>query len=291
MTNSLQLPPKIAEAIIDEKVIPEWGILDYCRYAWEHNGHTNSCLWGEKGNYKSALSLLFGRDLLKDYDKVLHFTVTSLDEFKELLRETTESKRRIAWANLDDISVYLPTTLYYRDSKLWELLKRDFTAIRVFLANLMYSAPKKKDVLKLFIDDMNFEVEVKSSMRYTLQRWIHETNPEDRIVNNERAIRLQKNVEFNPFDIPIEIFSKYEVKRLKLAEQTNKEVVDYLDQDEPVNYSRMPIKKIAQLINAEKGRFALANGVVSKARVMGELGLGETKARMVVTYINETEGA
>ena len=167
-------------------MIPDWGLIDYCRNAWNVNGHTNTVIWGEKGNFKSALSLLFGFELLQDWDKVLHWTVTNLDEFKLALKEVTEGKR-IAWLNLDDVSVYLPTTLYYTNPKLWEVLKKDFTAIRVFIANLMYSAPKKKDVLKLFIDDVNFEVEAKSSKRYTLQRWIRETDPEDPIKNNSRA--------------------------------------------------------------------------------------------------------
>ncbi len=283
----IYVPPKIASALYDQKIIRHWDLVDYCRDAWERNGHTNTCIWGEKGNFKSAFSLLIGFALLKDWDKVLRWTITSLEEFKGGIKEALEiSPRRVAWMNLDDVSVYLSTMLYRTHPKLWEKLKTDFTSIRVSLANLVYSAPKKKDVLRLLTDDMNFEVEVNSSKHYTLNGWIQETDPLDRIQNKQRAIQLREDVPFNPYNIPSSIFTKYEAKRLKLATSEHSELLDVMSNEEVVKYSRMPLVKLAQIIQSDKTRFSNDKGW-SRAKIMGELSLGYVKASQLVNYVKD----
>ena len=306
LAGNVIVPYRIAQAIIDEKVVPGWNLTSYCRDAWENNRHVLTVLWGEKGNFKSALTIIEMYKLLQDWDKVLHWTITSRLEFKDGLKEIAEvcfkkdakgdliaTHRRIACMNLDDVAVYLPTNLYYVDNQLWSVLKSDFTAIRVGLANLFMSAPKKKDILDLFLSDMNFDCEVKSSKYYTLNRWIQETDPYDRKSNNERAIQLNppddpRGYPFNPYEIPTDIFSKYELKRLKLAAGANQSVIDRLDNDEEQAFNRMPLKALANLIYERRNDLLDEKGKLSKSLVMAEFSLGITKAYGAINYLKDS---
>lgn len=155
-------------------VVKGWHIEDYLRDAINHHGWESWIFWGPKGGYKSCFGLQILFMLYKNWDTALDYTILGPEDFIKV----TDTDNRIPAINADDISSWLPRSLYFTHRKLWSEFKKNWDIFRCNLSVFICSTPQKEKVASFILDDASGEiffgktVEGKPYNIYDCQRWI-----------------------------------------------------------------------------------------------------------------------
>jgi len=255
-------------------IVEGWNLIDYLRDAVENEGWESICIWGPKGAMKSNLMLQLGYLIYQDWDVVLDHVVFKPEDFIRI----TEERGRIPWMGWDDIGVWLSSSLYFTNRKMWSAMKENWDAFRVKLSTFICTAPRKDKVASFIVDDLSGEVLVGKRVgkelinKYDCQRWIWETDfkkPDkckfDMVRVDERffpgtpetALKYEADDRFNHElpGVPAWVFRRYYEERRRLAEEARERLKVLIMQLESDSKELLP-KELAEMTEEERRSWA-----------------------------------
>lgn len=162
---------KVAEKL--GVVFPGFCAADYMRLAIDILGWECTVIDGVKGQAKSNLLLQRGYAVYQDWEVVLEYLVFEPWRFIDLIGQ----KGRVPWLAIDDVTVHLPSSLYFTDRELWAELSSNWASYRVKLSCFDCTAPRKDKVVGFILDDLTSDLTCYNRYEdlvshYDFQRWM-----------------------------------------------------------------------------------------------------------------------
>jgi len=134
-----------------------WGILDYCKWAIEHNGYEMILIWGNQGSSKSSFMLYLAYQLLGDWMEVLkHLCFTPMDVIEKA--EALPEGKRYTLLLWDDVGVHFPATSFRTNIDIYEEVGKMLDAYRTIASVIIATAPKLQRFPKCMRDNKTIEV-------------------------------------------------------------------------------------------------------------------------------------
>mgnify|MGYP001054299040 CR=1 FL=1 len=193
-----------------------WGLTDYLQAAIKGERFECAVIWGPPGTGKSNLARQLLYRLYSDWEKVLRYTVTGIDEMLEIVRELRSGSGRPPAIVLDDISRVLPRQLWHQNKQLYIAFSKALQVIRSLFNVIIVTVPDVRFLPEPIINMQTFEVHVTPEHRYYAQR--HIKIPD--FYRRRDAFIFKTLVEIGFFrlqDEPLDVFNRYSHKRRQMA--------------------------------------------------------------------------
>jgi hypothetical protein len=177
-------------------IVPNWHIEDYLRDSIDHMGWESIAFNGPKGGAKSNLLLQLMYIIFKNWEDVKRLLMFSPINFLEI---TSEPNTTLPLITGDDISVWLPRSLYFTDRTLWSAFKQNWDSFRTIVYAFLCSAPLKEHIASFITDDLTGEVfigrRVKGAMamQYDFQRFVWSVDFESPTKTAFAKVRVEKS--------------------------------------------------------------------------------------------------
>jgi len=202
---------------------PGWDLARYLRYAVNEEGFECVVVWGKPGTGKSNLARRFLYNIYGDWDRVLRYTVTGIDEMLSIVQEWRTSLEKPMAILLDDISRVLSRQLWQENWRLYIAFSKALQVIRSLFNVIVVTVPDMRFVPEPIMNMQTFEVHVTPRHTYYVQRIVKVPD----VYNPRRSFSYKYLIEVNKFDLqdePYDVFKRYRVRREGMAFDAMKEV-------------------------------------------------------------------
>lgn len=227
-----------------------WNLADYIRDAIEKYGWEEIVIWGPKGSGKSNTELQIGYLVYKNWDIVLDMTIYK----PELYTKKTEKRKRIPCLKWDDITVHLPRSLYFTNRKLYQEVKKNWTAQRVTINVFVCTTPHKEELPDFILRDMSLEIilgkQIDGYSLYMVQRHVYLPDFKRPLKELRRMVLVEEDfVPFTPEKakdpqflqlrklgstewpgVPKEVFKQYWDMRIEMAMEAREKLNELFQQ-------------------------------------------------------------
>lgn len=295
--------------------------IDYLRHAINIHGWECTTIDGVKGQAKSNLLLQRGYAIYENWDTVFENLVFEPIQFLDLI----SSSGRIPWIGWDDLTVHLPSTLYFTDRDMWAELSSNWAAYRTKLSCFDCTAPRKDRVVGFILDDMTGDITCFNRYKdvvshYDFQRWIWQRNLKDPKKKTARPVLVEEvafpltpgalkitpelmrgkilsggtqvpRTDFFTLEksgligIPRPIFKRYWKRRLELADKAAKRSRELFLKRGRT--MRNSFEVLVDEVKERKEEFLQDNGLLDVTKIHREFGIGRTKAYEIIRAVKQ----
>jgi len=227
-----------------------WGLVDYLRAAIGQQGFECVVVWGKPGTGKSNLARQLLYRLYGDWDKVLRYTITGIDEMLSVVDEWRTSPTTPKAIILDDISRVLSRQLWQENWRLYVAFSKALQVIRSLFNVIIVTVPDIKFVPEPILNMQTFEVHVTPNKRYFAYRMskLPDAYKPRGGYTHKYLVEVR---EFRLEDEPQYVYERYSEKRKKMAFDAMKEVQEAMAR-QVMGSEREGSVKVEQDLKAEK---------------------------------------
>lgn len=277
-----KIPAHIALAIRFGLVKPGYTLQDYFVEAVTgppelkgKAGYETALIWAVQGSGKSSRGLQYLKWLYGSWEDVLNNIVFRPQDFINHLEKVPDDHTipAIFW---DDIMVHFPASKFKTDLKQYEAVDSTFASIRTKVNVILASLPIIDRCAKNVKDNATVEVFIGRNQLEAVYRLFRLPGIR-KIESNFFKAKLQEYQTFSLFDVPIDIWRRYWVRRIALTNEALQSLKSTTDMGEDPGL--IPVLVACQLYTEGTNKKISANtlqqmgsrGILKSKKVKGRL--------------------
>ncbi len=233
-----------------------WGLADYLRSAIAGQGFECVVVWGKPGTGKSNLARQLLYKLYGDWEKVLRYTITGIDEMLSVVDEWRTSASRPPAIILDDISRVLSRQLWQENWRLYVAFSKALQVIRSLFNVIIVTVPDVRFVPEPILNMQTFEVHVTPNKRYFAYRLSKVPD-----LSKPKGGYTQKYLvevgQFRLDDEPYSVYERYSDRRTRMAFDAMKEVQEAMAKRVMEKESSVKVEQDLKPAKAERRTYRL----------------------------------
>ncbi|MEM1753712.1 MAG: hypothetical protein QXW21_05495 [Candidatus Methanomethylicaceae archaeon] len=199
-------------------IIEGWHIEDYIDYAIGNMGFESIVIWGPMGTLKSNFAMQLAYHVYNDWDLVLERIILTPEELIKLYSEVAEQKnKRIPLIILDDITTIFPKQLWFINKQLFSKLQQLTSVVRTQISCIIVTTPLPERVISPLAEIMKNEITTYPNKSLIINRymWLPSKQP---MKSRFKKVAIEER-RINMYDVPTEVFMKYDEKRRIVARE------------------------------------------------------------------------